>query len=554
MTIYTGSWPTGSEGSTGDTCGVIYDGRYYIGVKFDAGWKFTELGATSDMFDLKTLVTDGFKINNEYGTGIIYTSSNALVAKEDMYNKDKLYVVDNARYLDYAMSPENIFKFALIRNNEMDNTLDTTTGTSITVTAIDTTLHTITLSYIPYITSIDNPISGYEWALNRLDSYSATDPSRSGDYADQVLITSVDRTTSQISYDPVNIHGVDTDWAAGDKVAFYNPFIYGTGFTYQGEINDGTGIVDALDYVSPGPVFKTSTGTYIMLVNGSTTASGYKVYAYSSSDLVTWTVMNSGSAVFDVSGTASDWRESQIYVSGSVIDLHIDEHIVYASGYSGTDTKWRIGYILFNDDFTKIEYASGEIIDSSGSSAGLYSPSVIRYGSQWRMLYTDRDDNADPDSSTNPWTLKEATSSSALTTFVYARTVLTGRSTNDGVYWSSHADANLLFIHKGILYALVGATSRYSTSSTGGNRVYGLFSWNGSSWIEDNRNPIIINAFYGRNLWSSTIDGDDHLGGYPCFYINKDTGYLYLFVSGKNATSTGYFVMAFRKDISKEVI
>ena len=614
MTIYTGSWPTGGEGSTGDTCGVIYDGRYYIGVKFDAGWKYSELGGTSDMLDLKALVTDGWKIKDEYGTDTIYLSSSKFVSKNDILNKTRINVVDNARHLDYTMSIKSLFGYSFIKNEEYDSTLPITNATPITVTAIDTTAHTMTLSYIPYISSIDNPVTNHEWALNRLDSWSGTDPSRTGDYADQVIITSVDRSTNKISYDATRIHGADTNWVVGDKVAFYNPFVEGTGFIYSDAIiTKSSGFAESVVRVNSGPIFKHSAGYYILLVTAYTSAGHNKVFAFKTTDFATWTILNSGDAVFIPSGVSGDWRELHIAAHGSVHNIGINKYIVYVTG--GNSSKNSIGWVLFDEDFSAVEYSSAEIIDSSASSLGLQAPSVIRYGAEWRMLYTDRDDNANPDLSTNPWTLKEATASSPLGPFVYQRTVLKGRDTtdlhdgvgnitgmqvgywyhfvqgtaghdltvgsktysatcyfiaeditgsissgdandhvtyagNDGTYWNSHADASLLFIYKGILYALIGGTSRFGDSGTAGNRVYGLFSWNGSSWVEDNRNPIIINPFYANYLWTD-VDGDDHLGGYPSMIVDNDNGYLYIFMSASSAASSGeYFVVAYKKDIS----
>lgn len=436
-------------------------------------------------------------------------------------------------------------KMPYIRNEEMNNLLDTAAGTEITVTALNTTTKSVTFSWVPYIKTLFNPTSGKEWAAQNLRlTTGPADPSRSGDYTNIFILSSGTYSTKTFTY--TSPRGADTDWLVGDKITFYNPFESNYDFpSGLPIISNSAGSSWRQQYVLSGGTFKHSNGDYIVMVIGTNSqlvACTTGAASASQSDFTTWTLLNSDTPIFSGSGI-NDWRRDAIAVT-SVIKLNQDDrYIGYCYGYNSLDAKWRLGWVKFDEDFStdSIEYSSGEIIDSSGSSNGFYGVSVIRYGTQYRMVYCDRDDNANPDLSTNPWSSKEAFSDTPEGMFVYNNTICTGRSTNDGIYRSNHTDHHCYFLYKGRLYLLVGGTARYLDSGTRGNRAFGMFYWDERkatpAWVEDIRSPIFINTFYGDQLWGTDYDWQaDHTGIAPYMMTNSYDGKIYLFFNATHGS------------------
>lgn len=417
------------------------------------------------------------------------------------------------------------------RNEEENNLLSVTDGTEIYVTAIDTVANTITLSYLPFVESIWNPISGQEWALMNLENISGADPCRTGDYTEGFKITGGNFSTKVLNYDIAR--GSEGNWNVNDKVLLFNPYEGAWTIPATVKIIEQSGSGWRATSVSPGPLFKHSNGNWIILINGIG-ASGNSIGAFQTSDINggTWTVMNSDAAIFTASGVSSDWRESQLFASGSVHRLSDGRYMAFVSGYSNTTTKWKIGWIKFDEDFLNISYASAEIIDSSGSSNGFIAPSVVKWNGEYKMLFTDRSDNANPNSATGGWKLKDANCATIDGTYIVNSTIFAGNLSNDGIYCSSHIDNCFAFVWKETLYVLTGGTSWYKHSGNRGNRVTGLIKYDvdSDSWIEDTKSPIFAGWPYGNDFWNFTW-GYDHLGGYPCLIINGEDRLCYFFLS-----------------------
>ena len=444
----------------------------------------------------------------------------------------------------------------LWRNEEGDNTLSTSVGTPITLTAIDTVNNRITLSWVPNVETLFDPgvsPSGTTpgWALMAAEvknmSPSTADPSTSGDYADIMLITGGSYSTKTLNY--TIPRGSESNFAVGDKLVLYNA--YRGKWTWPDAnpiVNSGTGWRST--YVAPGGTFLHSDGSLRLLVNGYST--GYEIGYFKSdgNDWETFTVQNSDAAIFTASGTG-DWRDNYIFSGGSVLYIESeDKYICYVSGHNGS--KWAIGYVKFTEDFGSITYSSSEIIDSSGSSAGFANPSVILHNGLYRMLYTDRQASSSP--VTGVWNVREAFSTSPEGPFVDSGNVIVaGHSGNDGSWHEGWSDNMHMFHYKNKLYALIAGTSRYSTSGSRANRVTGLFYYNENlstpAWQEDKRSPVFINPFYGDDLWPGVDDWAwDHMGGYPSVIEHPTNGRLYLFFSSNGGTNT-YKVGAIYLDI-----
>jgi len=433
-----------------------------------------------------------------------------------------------------AFTENNEFpaNMVLIRNEELNNTLSTSTGTPITVSSIDTGANTITLSWLPYIPSIWNPGSGRKWALKNV--------THSGN---GLLIDSGTYSTRVLNY--TTVWGDDANWSVGDKVVLYNPYRSNIEF-YDGNpvfLQDSGGIYTL--YANPGGGFYHSDGSYILLVNASTAHSEGTVGAYKSdgSNWFSWSQINGGATIFDKSEVASDWREDKI-VNANVIKLPTeDRYIGYFSGYSSTDAKWRISYVKFDEDFSSgsMEYADSEIIDSSSSSNGLELGSVIYYGGKWRMIYVDR-----ADGTLTNWSIKEAFSDTPEGPFTASgTTIVSGGSTNDGVFYSSHPDGAYYFIWKGRLYTWIAGTASgaYYTSGTSDNRVFGLWYFDELSgtdaWVEIKYNPVFINPMEGQYFWPGVDNWmDDHFGRNISMALNNYDGKLYIFFNGGYTTDT----------------
>ena len=442
-------------------------------------------------------------------------------------------------------------RMVLYRNKEMNNTLSTTDGTEITVSAIDTANNTITLSWLPYVPSIWSPGTGKKWAILNLENISPADPSYSGDYTEAVLIDSGTYSTRVLNYS--DLHGADTNWSTGDKVAIYCPYRSNIEWYGSNPIIGYAGTGWRSKYVLPCGTFTDSSGNLILLVKAKSTAGVLSVGAFQSAgdDWTSWTAMNGDAAIF--TGGGSTWRPDGVTGQSSVIKLpNEDRYISYFCGYNSTSGKREIGWVKFDENFSSdsIEYSSDEIIDSSGSSVGFVQPSVVYYAGKWRMVYLDEDDNSDPASSTNPWTLREAFSDTPEGPFTDAGAIITARTTNDGSYRSGHIAGPAYFMWKGRLYLFVSGTSRYKYSGTRGNAMYGLFYWDDRlatpAWVEDKRNPIFMNPEYGASLWPGEDDwAEDHMGGGMGLAIHPTNGKLYIFFPANAGTDTYQIGMAY---------
>ena len=81
---------------------------------------------------------------------------NANMDKIDTQLNGALHTADIVTIKEPFYLGEDFFpsKMPYIRNEEMNNLLDTATGTEITVTAINTTTNSITFSWVPYINTL----------------------------------------------------------------------------------------------------------------------------------------------------------------------------------------------------------------------------------------------------------------------------------------------------------------------------------------------------------------------------------------------------------------
>ena len=442
--------------------------------------------------------------------------------------------------------------FRTVEGNNLDSTTD---GTQLKIVQIDTGNSLIRLNKIPNVASIFEPESGNEWCLESVDDTDgAADPARTGDYTHHLKIVQHATYTKEYLYAErwVKVEtvgrGALNDFSINEKVALYNPFI--SQFNAQRwqdhivEKSSTTGWRDL--YVSAGGAFKHTDGDFVLIINGNQSGVGYSIGSFKGNNLNNLAVQNNDNAHFVPSGVASNWREDQLFSSSLPIWLpDKNKYIIHCSGYSGTDGKWRIGWVKFDEDFNDIEYAGSEIIDSAGSSAGMYAVSVVQYKGKYWMAFTDRGNSASPDTSPG-WKLRYAIADEPDGTFTDQGEIAAGLSSNDGLWRGSHIDANAMFLWRGELYCLPGGTARYLASGVRANRVYGLFKYDEGEqdWVEDSRSPVLVNPMYGDQIWDSAYSWcNDHCGGYPIMFEDKLNRKLYLFLAitaGSNNYRVGY--------------
>ena len=438
-----------------------------------------------------------------------------------------------------------------IRNSEMNNLLSTSTGTPILVTGINTANNTITLSWMPYIASIVSPTSGKEWALlNTINNTGGVDPAVVGDYSDILKIASGDYATKTLTYTVAL--GAEVNWDIGDKVMLYNPFEAKWDWKVD-PLMEESGVGWRSDYVAPSGIFQKKDGTYVMLVTGKSKTGVRSVGAFSASSLSaeTWTVMNSDAAIFAFGD--SPWCSNAIsmYQVSKLKDE--DRYIAYVAGENAAG-KWNIGWVKFAEDFTDIKWSPTEIVDSSDYADGFTAASVIEYNGGYRLVCVGRS----ADLTTEAWKAIEFYGDSQDGTFTAPSVIIDGLSTNDGIFNSSHTDMFCHFKYNNKLYCIIGGTSRYLSSGSRGNRVYGLMLWDESlntpAWVIDSRSPVLINPLSGSYIWgASYLWSQDHLGGAPTMFYDKANEKLYLYLAANNG-SDSYKVCQLTIDIADTII
>jgi|GEM_PF-2267825 len=433
----------------------------------------------------------------------------------------------------------------LIRNEELNNTLDLAAGTEITVSSIDTDANTITLSWLPDIVTVVSPTVGKEWALLNLNNFSVADPGLTGDYEDIMKITSGTYSTKVLNYTAVL--GAEGNWNVGDRVALYNALDTGWDWKVDPLIEEsGAGWREV--YVAPSGIFQKIDGTYVMLVLGKNSANVKSIGAFSCNDpsLESWSVMNGDAAIFTHGAYA--WCANSISMyKCMLVEGETDRYIAYVAG-DNAGSVWNIGYVKFNEDFSNIVWSADSIIDSSAYADGFTGASVINHNGMYRMMVVGRS----ADILTEAWEVVEATSTTQEGPFINQEVIMAGITDNQGIFNSSHTDAFSYFKYDGKLYCIIGGTSRWRESGNKVNRIYGLMKFNDSTetWTILDQSPLFMNPLAGYYMWGADWAwGQDHLGGTPT--LNYYNGKLYNYMTANNGTDA-YKICQFSIEMDDE--
>jgi hypothetical protein len=438
------------------------------------------------------------------------------------------------------------------RNHSADNTKSTSDSTPITISSIDTTNGTfggvaydgyIVLSWVPYRPSLFAPTAGSEWALLDLEAIDGDpDPDRFGDYTLRLKIIGGVYADKKLYY--VVDYGSEGSLATTHRVLIYNPHEEANGWEWinSGNYVIGPGAAGSWRdlYTECSGIFQHSDGRFIMLVTGWKSGSPKvaTIGAFESTDLVTWSVMNSDAAIFTTS--SSTWRHTLIFGGSGLHYLDHEERYFLPCLGKDSSGRYTLGWVKFDEDFSVIEYAVDEPV-TRNASYDHYYPACVHYGGRWRITYTV--DEAPPD--VYSWKYKEAFSNRPEGPYTGATDIFSDLSTmksNDGLFCSSHFTDIKPFVWRGRLYALAFGCSKYKTSGNRGNLEMGLLYWNERlatpAWEIDPRSPIFFNAMYASStLWGSNFTWqNDHIGGRISFYQHND--YLYLFHGGAAGTDT----------------
>ena len=440
-----------------------------------------------------------------------------------------------------------------LRNSQADNTLSTSVGTPITITSVSNTNGTfggvaydgyVDLSWIPYRTNLLSPVSGHEWAMIDLAYHDGgAEPGRTGDYTERYKIIGGDYANKRLYY--VVSYGTETNLTTGHKVLLYNPWEEGNGWEWlnSGNYLIGNGSAGSWRdlFVDGGPIFQRSDGVYIMLVSGRKNGSPKhsQIGAFQSSDLVSWSVMNSDQPYFVYAGGTS-WRSIDVSCGNGLVYLESEDRYFLICNGLDQNSRNTVGWIKFDENFTNIEYAPAAVLQSA--SYNYMFCTVIRTGSTFRLHYVV--DEAPVD--VYNWKYKWATASNPEGPYsnhvdCWDATALANIRANDGLWCSSHFTDIRPFLWRGRLWAFGHGCAKWNSAGNRGNLEVGLLYWDERlstpGWVFDKRSPIFINAMYANTyLWPSLNWQADHAGGRENLFQKDD--YLYFFYGGSNGTDT----------------
>lgn len=411
---------------------------------------------------------------------------------------------------------------ALIRNEEGNNLVSSSTTTLIEITAKSG--NTLTLNVLPrdLICSLD-----IDWFVQSLDSsdYNVpSDPNYSGDYLVQDKITNFDFRRKRITV-------VDaTDLDVGEKIAIYSPWAnyeFEPGQESEGIIKSDSGVSWRSVYVSPGAIwYDKSNSRYILIVNGYNGSRQSVGWAYSS-DLESWSWGNSGNAFLDASG--SSYWSNECFVTGDAIELDNGNIGILVTGTNASGTTMII--VECERDMSSWSIISSSVLPIGTKATG----SIKYYNGKWHLVCQDygytvaerRAEHYTADAVDGPYTLK-----SYIDNNTYAG--------NDSHFLEGHSDGHCLFVENGKLYNIIAGTQRYTISGIKGNRIFGVvvYDEDNNSWAALNDfAPEILFPMYFYNIPSEDYDwAGGHSGNSPC--IVKLNGKCYFFCSMNYTTST----------------
>lgn len=408
----------------------------------------------------------------------------------------------------------DVFKTNAIVNQEMNCFVD---GTALTVSSIDAGNNTITLNWLPNLSSVTSPAAGKEWIVGM---GLGNEPSLSGQDQAYLKIISGNYATKTLIYNPDVVRNLSA-FAVGVRVYLYN--IHGNGWNFNmGQslalISSGVGYYSNM--LGPGGVWKHSDGTYRMAVNGYNGTS-WQVGLFSSTDLVNWT---SSSSTAKITCSAGTWRNTGIHLT-SIHKLNGADNKFIGYGYGQDGSMMRIGWVKFDEDMNNISYSSTEILSTSGTYSGLYGPSVSHSDGEYKMLVAAR---VTSDVAVYGWEIWEAYSSTPDGIFTFRKAILNTidpsiRDTRT-CYRSSHTTETCQFYWNGKLCSIVDGTGRWNYSANRGERQFGVMYNNSGTWTDYTMGINMGSYQFASAIWDRP---EGHVGGAPVIFYDNNKLYMY---------------------------
>lgn len=405
-----------------------------------------------------------------------------------------------------------------------------TVGTLITITAIDTVNHTITLSWLPPYSSLETPASGKNWIVGKGDSVAGySEPNVYGQEQAYLQILSGNLATKTLTYNPANLRALD-HFTVGANVYLYN--IFNSGLEYNSGISTPLIPVSSGTYYSymtgSGAVWKHSDNTFRMALNGNNETK-WQVGLWSSSNLINWTFQSATPLLTTSPGT---WRADHIQVN-CIIKNPAGGFIAYCWGQqSGIKT---IGWCKFDENMENVTYSANSIV-TNPPAFGCYNPNVIFFNGEFRMLLSARL-GEEYNLNTTPWEVWECYAQTPEGPFVKRAAILNTTSSSirnlTTCYRSSHSTSFAQFLLNGKLCAFIDGTSRWNNSANRGEREFGLiyFDETDSTWKDHEIGIIVASYQYANSIWNLP---EGHLGGTPT--IIKHNNKLYIFTAATQST------------------
>ena len=428
-----------------------------------------------------------------------------------------------------------------IVNTEINTFID---GTPITIAAIDTVNHTVTLSWLPNYSTLETPISGREWIVGKGKSVSDLylEPNVYGQDQAYLKILSGNLSTKTLTYVPAVTRFIEL-LTVGARVYLYNLFNSGL------EYNEGrsTPIIQSVagTYYSvmtgTGAVWKHSDGTYRFALNGND-GTTWKVGLWSSSNLLDWTFLSAVPLLSPVAGT---WFANGIQVSS--ILPYGGGYIAYCWGMVAGGMN-NIGWFKFDENMGNVTYSPARILNYTTPN-GFYNPNVIWFKNEFKMLVTARM-GEEVIVVTTPWEAWECYSPTMEGPFTKRAAILntTSSSIRDlhTCFRSSHSSIFSQFVLNGKLCAWIDGTSMWDFASNRGEREMGLMAYDesDSTWKDLQIGIIAAGYQFAQTIWNLP---SGHLGGIPTM-IKKD-GKLFIFLSSTQI-SNSYQTVLFTKTMS----
>ncbi len=350
-------------------------------------------------------------------------------------------------------------------------------------------------------------------------------------------IIDVDITSRWITYGGNYLGSVD--YSVGMKIEFFNPFV-----NYEIIPNRETPLFNPYPtpkelglleyhYLLPLSVFQKPNKAYVLLF-GAVIGNHIRrqLYSASSADLVNWTVNGTPETFLD--NLPFGDGDGRAFITGNPIVLD-SGNLLFTFGvtHSNDSSSYMGGYFITDSSFNIIGFPKQiNIPGYTGTSNNFIPMSSIKYNGKFRLLFhrrlsqvIDRDNHEFICDSDDASILDMLDSGNYQSTSVIHK----GSDYSSNSYLWGHSDNNSYFIYENELYLLSQQTAHAYGWVTHWNREQGLIRLVDNDWLQDSRNPLIVNPVQLFRKYDDMFWNYDHLGGIVC-PILKD-GYLYQFLT-----------------------